>query len=97
MNQRIKYDWPTLLKAFDASGLSQTAFCKQNNLNPKYFSLKRSKLLASSVSEPAFQKVVVESRVNSSAPLVIQIGRCKIECPSGMSMQQVATLVQSLA
>jgi len=46
MSRRCKYNWPELIKSFDASGLSQTEFCRQNNLNPKYFSLKRSKLLS---------------------------------------------------
>ncbi|MCB5163021.1 IS66 family insertion sequence element accessory protein TnpA [Marinomonas algarum] len=30
-----KYNWPELFEAFEQSELSQTAFCKQRNINPK--------------------------------------------------------------
>jgi hypothetical protein len=38
-----KYDWPALLEAHAKSGLSQTAFCRQNNVCAKYFSLQKSR------------------------------------------------------
>ncbi len=56
MTKQRKYDWPKLIEAFNQSGLTQTQFCEENNLNPKYFSLKRSKLLSS--DRPAFEKTV---------------------------------------
>ncbi len=96
MSNNRKNDWPALVRAFEASGLTQTKFCEQKNLNPKYFSLKRSKLLAASKS-PAFQKVSVESRSSLPGPVVIHIGRCKIECPVTLSSKQFAALVHSLA
>ncbi len=46
MSQNKKYHhWPTLLKAFDESGLTQAKFCQERNINPKYFSTRRSHLL----------------------------------------------------
>lgn len=36
-----KYNWPELFALFEQSGLSQTEFCKQHNVNAKYFSQKR--------------------------------------------------------
>jgi hypothetical protein len=97
MSKNSKHDWPALMQAFETSGLTQTKFCEQNNLNPKYFSLKRSKLSPSKKSVPAFQKVAVEKRIDLSIPLVIHVGRCKIECPASMSSKQLATLVHELA
>ncbi|MCB5162594.1 IS66 family insertion sequence element accessory protein TnpA [Marinomonas algarum] len=35
-----KYNWLELFEAFEQSKLSQTAFCKQRNINPKYFNVK---------------------------------------------------------
>jgi len=96
MSNKRKNDWPALVRAFEASGLTQTKFCEQHNLNPKYFSLKRSKLLAASNS-PAFQKVAVEKKRPATTPLIITIGRCQIQCPASMPIQQVAALVQGLA
>lgn len=39
-------EWLALIQEFEQSGLSQTAFCAKRDLNAKYFSLRRTKLLA---------------------------------------------------
>lgn len=96
MTIKRKNNWPELVKLFEASGLTQAKFCKQNNLNPKYFGLKRSQILAASKSS-AFQKIEVENKVSGSPHLVIEFGRCKIHCPTSMSIQQLTLLVQGLA
>lgn len=90
-----KYNWPELLKMFDKSGLTQTEFCEQQSINPKYFSLKRSKLLKSDSN--AFEKVEVQKPVSSPINLTIQVGRCKIECPDNMPLESFTTLVHQLA
>ncbi|WP_370979186.1 hypothetical protein [Agaribacterium sp. ZY112] len=40
MPKKSRYDWQALFKEFEVSGLNQTAFCKEHELNPKYFNLK---------------------------------------------------------
>ena len=95
MSRRCKYNWPELIKSFEASGLSQTEFCRQNNLNPKYFSLKRSKLL--STKGASFVKVEVAKPPATPASVTIQVGRCQIICPESMTVESFATLVHRLA
>ncbi len=92
-NQR--YDWPKLIKSFEESGLTQTEFCKQQNINPKYFSLKRSKLLKSSLG--SFDKVELEKPSTSTVCLSLQVGRCKIQCPDNMPLESFTALVRQLA
>ncbi len=94
MTKQRKYDWPKLIEALNQSGLIQTQFCEENNLNPKYFSLKRSKLLSS--DRPAFEKAVIETPPESPVSLTIQVGRCKIHCPDAMPVQSFAALEHSL-
>ena len=54
-----KSNWPVLLEEFENSGLTQTQFCKNKDINPRYFSLRRSKHLAG--EQPAFSKVELET------------------------------------
>ena len=89
-----KYNWPELIASFEASDLTQTAFCEQNNINPKYFSQKRAAHL--SKSEKAFVKVEVES-AKASVALSIQVGRCKVQCPHNMPLTSFVALVHQLA
>lgn len=91
-----KYNWPVLLEEFENSGLTQTQFCKDKNINPRYFSLRRSKHLAGEHS--VFTKVELAS--TSSIPvtgITIEVGRCKIQCPPTLSALALAELIHSLA
>ena len=90
-----KYNWPELLQAFEDSGLTQTQFCNEQNINPKYFSLKRSKMMMGKTNN--FVQVEVEKSQPSSLNLTIQVGRCKILCPESMSQESFIALVDRLA
>lgn len=39
MTRRIQAEWLALFEAHAQSGLTATAFCKEHQINPKYFSL----------------------------------------------------------
>ncbi len=75
MAQRSRQQWQSLIEEFESSQLTQTAFCKSHNLNPKYFSLKRSKLRLEKVNDQAeFSPVVVTPSAAMSAPMEISVG-----------------------
>lgn len=95
MKKYRKYNWPEIVQAFEASGLTQTAFCKQQDLNPKYFSQKRSELLG--LKQSAFDKVDINRPEPSTTELAIQVGRCHIHCPKNMPIESFALLVHRLA
>jgi hypothetical protein len=44
MKKRTHDQWQELFALHDTSGVSAAEFCKQNNLCPKYFSLRRKQL-----------------------------------------------------
>lgn len=100
MPKRRTYPWPQLLAQFERSGLSQTEFCKQHDINPKYFSLMRSKHQVVD-NDRAFAKVVVppeSSRELSTLPgLVVELGHCKIHCPPNLPIASLAALVKACA
>ncbi|WP_185231924.1 IS66 family insertion sequence element accessory protein TnpA [Teredinibacter franksiae] len=90
-----KYNWPEIFEKFDSSGLSQTEFCKQHNLNTKYFNLKLSKRKAQDGG--AFAKAIVQLEPASPEGLTVEVGHCKIHCPATMSIPSFVSLVRSLA
>ena len=87
-----KHDWPALFEAFDQSGLTQTQFCKENDLNPRYFSQKRSK---EKKNLEGFSKVELASP--DPTRLILQVGRCQLLCPANISSHTLASLIQTLA
>ena len=97
MSNRRTYNWPQLFAAFEQSGLSQVEFCKQHDLNPKYFSLKLSKHKALTQESNPFAHVVVQPDAASSQGLVLEVGNCKIHCPDTMQIPYFVSLIKALA
>lgn len=46
MAYRNQADWQKLIEEQQHSGLSQQAFCEARGINPKYFSMRKTKLQA---------------------------------------------------
>ena len=44
MSRRSKKDWQALVEEQACSGLSAAAFCRDKDINAKYFSLRKSQL-----------------------------------------------------
>lgn len=96
MTTRRKYDWPSLLEAFSQSDQSQTAFCKEHNINPKYFNQKLNK--AKAKQDTGFSKVEVDTTTHGDIQgLVLQVGNVKIHCPHTMPLPSFVHLVNQLA
>jgi len=93
MRSYRKYDWPELLKEFEQSGLTQAQFCQDKGINPRYFCLKRAKLRKQ--QENQFTPVEIES--TSFNGLVLEVGRCRVNCPTTMTLDSLAALVHTLA
>lgn len=90
-----KYNWQEYFKEFEKSNLSQAEFCKQNDLNPKYFSQKLTQHKAS--NNTAFAKVSITSEAPSIPGLIVEVGSCKVHCPASMPIPSFVSLVKSLA
>ena len=97
MSKRRTYQWSQLFAQFEQSHLTQAEFCKQHDLNPKYFSLKLSKHKASAQHTGAFTRVEVQSESMSSSGLMLQVGQCQVHCPDTLSMPAIVSLIKALA
>ena len=91
-----KYNWPDLIDSYQASALSQTEFCKEKNINPKYFNLKYSQHRSKQDDTSTFVKAQIESAVQVPT-LTLHVGRCTVRCPHNMPIQSFVSLVHQLA
>ena len=86
MNKRSSTEWQILFEKHAASGLSAAAFCREQGLCPKYFSLRRKQLRGElsdteqKKSKPqAETSAFVSARLRSDAKEHITIRFGKIE------------------
>ncbi|WP_317929479.1 IS66 family insertion sequence element accessory protein TnpA [Halioxenophilus sp. WMMB6] len=79
MSRLTREQWQSLITQYESSRLTQTEFCKQHNLNLKYFILKRSKHLPHTNTATPF---IQSTRVTSSQPsseIELQVGAIKLK------------------
>ena len=78
MTRRTQAQWRALFREQDASGLTVAAFCREQQLCPTYFSLRRRQLSDDATSDDtmtrgsAFVPVAVQRSIE---PLVVEV-RC---------------------
>ncbi len=93
-----RQEWQSLIAEFESSGLSQTEFCKQRELNPKYFSLKRSKLNHQNATDvPAFSQVMLAHPKPSSASIELAFGRVTLKVTESTAPDYLAQVIRALA
>ena len=100
MARLTRQQWHTLITDFESSNLSQADFCKQHGLNPKYFSLKRSKFLKSHSNEidtKPFVKAKIEHPASTGSSIELTTGRVAIKLSPGVPADYVAQLARALA
>ena len=93
MTKYRKHNWQEYFKAFEQSDLTQTAFCKLHEINPKYFS---QKLAQHKAGNTAFTKAIIETQEAITTGLILEVGNCKVHCPVSMSIPSFITLVKPL-
>jgi len=96
MSKRQKYDWPTLLKEFTDSGLTQAQFCGERNINAKYFSLRRAKILKE--KQPAFVRVKASPPRNNHAKqklLVIKFAHAELHFDTSIDPAYISHLLKA--
>ena len=76
MIKRSKSEWLSLFEAHDRSGLPAAAFCREQKLCPKYFSLRKKQLRYDSLPKPGMKKPVkkVKNKLSSFIPTVVPTG-----------------------
>lgn len=99
-----KYNWPALLEAHASSGLTQTEFCRQNNVCAKYFSLQKSRAakaeggaMGPGKSDRFVRAVPQLKPVASPSILTVSVGPVSLRFGSDTDPAYVAKLVAALS
>ncbi|HEC73706.1 MAG TPA: hypothetical protein ENI26_04940 [Methylophaga aminisulfidivorans] len=69
MTYRNQDDWRQLIEEQQASGMIASVFCRERNINAKYFSLRKQQLLNPLKKAPAFIKASVKPVIYSAPGL----------------------------
>ncbi len=98
MSQNKKYHhWPTLLKAFDESGLTQAQFCQERNINPKYFSTRRRQLLGKEKNSFIKVKLDKPEKAENPSSLSLRLPSGELHFTASVSPSYIASLVRALS
>jgi len=82
MIKRTEAQWRALFSKFDKSGLSAAAFCRENQLCPKYFCLRRKQLgevTTKRKRKPRFSKIKMSAPLSSGS-------ESRIVLPNGVTV-----------
>ena len=91
MPRRTQSEWLALFESHTQSGLTATDFCKQHQINHKYFSLRKKQLL----EEPSpFVQAVVQTRVGSE--ITLKHGKTTLSFSGDISPAWIAQLIRAL-
>jgi len=69
MAYRSRDDWRQLIEEQQASGIIAAVFCRERNINAKYFSLRKQQLFNPPKKAPAFIKASVKRMISSEPGL----------------------------
>lgn len=95
MTRRTQSQWQALIEEQTASGLSATEFCKQRDINSKYFSLRKQKLAQASPQARASNFSTLN--VHPSAWIEVMTKDATVRVPSAQSPQWLAGFVKALS
>ncbi|WP_317928443.1 IS66 family insertion sequence element accessory protein TnpA [Halioxenophilus sp. WMMB6] len=97
MTRLTREQWQSLIKAYETSGLTQTDCCKQHNLNPKNFSLKRGKLLPLESSASPFVQVARVAPHQPGSDIELQVGAVKLKLSASVPSAYLVDLIRAQA
>ena len=104
MSQRIQRSveqWQTLFAQHEQSGLSANAFCQQQGLCPKHFSLRRRQLAAkrtetTTTATKPFVKAVPQKMAEPRSAIVLRSSVGEFHFPTTTSADWLATFCKAM-
>ena len=101
MKRRTQEQWHALFQAQVTSGLTAAAFCHEQGVCPKYFSLRRRQLLGGSPPKAAriARSVFVPVAIPRSEALALEVqvgATLQLRLPTSVSPQWLADVLRAL-
>ena len=97
MTRRTKTEWQGLIKAHADSGKTAAAFCREQGINPKYFSLRRRQLSELAAQRaPSFVSVTLARSGAGEKITLSDTGGAQVELPLSIEPRWLAQLLRAL-
>lgn len=97
MTRRTQQQWQALIEEQKLSGLTQTKFCEEKSISPKYFSLRRSQLKTGksmvASKRPSFVAAKIQPRLDC---IEVVHQRIHLKFPTSLSADWLAQFVLKL-
>jgi hypothetical protein len=93
---RNREDWKTLIETQLESGLSAAEFCRQQQVNAKYFSKRKTehmRLADTPEAPPAFVKIQSPIQTKPSASIHLHYKNARLQIPSSVGSAWLADLL----
>ena len=94
--RRTQAQWLSLIQEQKQSGLSATAFCKKCGINPKYFSLRKSRLQSHTLDKAKTGSFVRMSAPHPPQAIQLSFGAVNLTLPASYPVDAVAELMRAL-
>lgn len=94
MKRRTQDEWRELIKQQQDSGLSASQFCKERDINDKYFSTIKYKLKEKDTRQNGFQAVGV---LSGNQSITLRSKGVDIQMPLSVNAHWLASLAKQLA
>jgi hypothetical protein len=96
--RRTSAQWHELLKIFEASNSRATDFCHKHNIDPKYFSKKKSEYRSKSNKTNSFVKVkVTNSSIHTPLLMSIEHSNCRLNFYQLPNIDYLSGLIKSVS
>jgi hypothetical protein len=97
MIRRTSEQWLALFDQHKTSGLTQTAFTKQQGINPSYFSQRKRQLLAWQQDDNSGFVELTPQSMLFCQPMVLKKRDVELHLPAGTDAVWVATLLKAMS
>ena len=97
MTKRSTKEWQTIIQQHIASGLSVVEFCKQHNINKKYFNDRKRYWLKRQQRKSASPFIKVNKPRPDSAMMSLQLGEARLLLSVNTEPDWLAHLLKALS
>lgn len=95
MARRSSHQWQSLIEQQEVSGLSVADFCKQQELDYKYFYARKRSLLKRRQAKQTKSFIKVGKVPSGNASMVLQVGEARLSIPT--ETDWLAQLLKAIA
>lgn len=97
MGRRSSQEWQDIIEQQGSSGLSVVDFCKQQNLNCKYFHARKRSLLKRQQCKLTQSFVKVSKPLTNGAMMSLQFGDATLSLPVSTEPEWLAQVIKALS